>query len=166
MHQKDKDIKCLIQAKSQKQSHAAGVRSTSLLPSLPACCLPVLLSLPRACPGLSAPGEPHGLVHDLAGGIQAGSCPGDPTYKGMTRKGMTSLLGRGHDYLNVVYGCSVSGGSWLLFLDLWLHISKKTPPKLCGCVNTALNGGYPLQTLGGFFLSLLLGNCELFTLAQ
>lgn len=84
---------------------------------------------PRCGRAISVPGAPHGLVHDLPGGIQAGSCPGDPAYEGMTRMWMTSLLGRGNDYRDVFYGYSVSGGSWLLFLDLWLHVSKKTHPK-------------------------------------
>lgn len=52
LHQKGEDIKCLIHAQLQKQSNAAGVRFTPLLPSLPARCLPALLSLPKACPGL------------------------------------------------------------------------------------------------------------------
>lgn len=150
LHQKDEDIKCSIRAKLQKQRMPQGSgpprRCPPFLPARspllaggpsrsPPCSAPLSRGSPpaqnpfaRPCCAVPVPGAPRGLVRDLAGGIQAGSCPGDPTYEGMTWKGMTSLLGRGHDYHDVFYGYSVFGGSWLLVLDLWLHVSKKTQP--------------------------------------
>ena len=160
LHQKDEDIKCLIHGNCRSKAMQQGSGPPSA-PSLPAHCLPTLLSLLEVRPGVlhalplspqvpylnKTPLQGHAVLSRCQEHLvvwsttwlvasRQGAALGTLRMRELTGKAMTSPLRRGNDCRHVFYGYSVSGGFWLLFLDLRLQVSTKTCPRtlqVCEC---------------------------------